>query len=430
MRALRVMTIFLGIVVFACTTVKFTHAEKPTNIVFLTWKPNQPEVWDTVIKNFHQKNPDIHIDVQVGPHSSTQYHAIVAQRLKNMDKSVDVFFMDVIWPPEFANAGWALNLSSRFSIEEQNKFLSGPISANTYKGNIHGVPCYLGAGLFYYRQDLLKKYHFKPPTLWEEMLKQGEAILKGENDESLHIYSGQFKQYEGLVCNIMEFIWSNGGAVVDQKTGKALLDTPAVVRSLEFVRDKIIAKAAPRGVINYEEPESLDLFIQGKTIFHRNWPYAWAVANNPKKSKIAGKVGVGVIPAFQGHNSASTLGGWQFGINNYSMHAQEAWRFVQFMTSHETQKILALDAGLAPTRKSVYQDPEVQEKRPHLNAFLPAFENTRPRPLSPVYPMISQELQRFFSQAITQGESNISEMAANSSARIEKFFALGAMIPK
>jgi multiple sugar transport system substrate-binding protein len=430
MKTIKIMTIFLGIVVLSCTSVKSTCAEKPTNIVFLTWKPNQPEVWDTVIENFHQKNPDIHIKVQVGPHSSTQYHAIVAQRLKNMDKSVDVFFMDVIWPPEFANAGWALDLSSKFSVEEQNKFLSGPIAANTYQGKIYGVPCYLGAGLFYYREDLLQKYHFKPPTLWEEMLEQGKVILKGENEQGLHIYSGQFKQYEGLVCNMMEFIWSNGGAVIGQKSGKAVLDNPAVVESLKFVRDKIIAKAAPRGVINYEEPESLDLFIQGKAIFHRNWPYAWAVANDPKKSKIAGKIGVGSLPAFHRHSSASTLGGWQFGINNYSMHAQEAWRFIQFMTSHETQKILALDAGLAPTRRSVYQDPEVQKKRAHLNAFLPAFENARPRPLSPVYPMISQELQRFFSQAITESGSDISEMAAASSARIEKFFVLGAMITK
>jgi multiple sugar transport system substrate-binding protein len=430
MKTIKIMTIFLGIVVLSCTSVKSTCAEKPTNIVFLTWKPNQPEVWDTVIENFHQKNPDIHIKVQVGPHSSTQYHAIVAQRLKNMDKSVDVFFMDVIWPPEFANAGWALDLSSKFSVEEQNKFLSGPIAANTYQGKIYGVPCYLGAGLFYYREDLLQKYHFKPPTLWEEILEQGKVILKGENEQGLHIYSGQFKQYEGLVCNMMEFIWSNGGAVIGQKSGKAVLDNPAVVESLKFVRDKIIAKAAPRGVINYEEPESLDLFIQGKAIFHRNWPYAWAVANDPKKSKIAGKIGVGSLPAFHRHSSASTLGGWQFGINNYSMHAQEAWRFIQFMTSRETQKILALDAGLAPTRRSVYQDPEVQKKRAHLNAFLPAFENARPRPLSPVYPMISQELQRFFSQAITESGSDISEMATASSARIEKFFVLGAMITK
>jgi len=427
MKILRLMMTAFVVVGLLCTSALSAWAEKPTTLTFLTWKPNQPEVWDKVIETFRKKNPDIDIKVQVGPHSSTEYHAIVAQRLKNKDKSVDVFFMDVIWPPEFANAGWVLDLTSRFSPEEQNKFLPGPTAANTYHKRIYGVPCYLDAGLFYYRKDLLEKYHFKPPTVWEKMLTQGQTILRGENDPSLHIYSGQFKQYEGLVCDMMEFIWSRGGAVIDQKTGKVVMDDPPVIDALSFVRDKIIGNAAPKGVINYEEPESLDLFIQGKAVFLRNWPYAWAVANDPKKSKVAGKIGVGSLPAFSGHRSASTLGGWQLGINRYSVHPDEAWRFIRFMTSPETQKILALDAGLAPTRRSVYEDSEILEKRAHLKAFLPAFEKARPRPLSPVYPMISQELQRFFSRAIIDKGSDIPGLAAATSVKIERLFKLGAM---
>jgi multiple sugar transport system substrate-binding protein len=308
--------------------------------------------------------------------------------------------------------------------------LLGPITANSYHGKIYGVPCYLGAGLFYYRKDLLKKYNFTPPSLWEKMLIQGQAITQGESDPGLRIYSAQFKQYEGLVCDMMEFIWSNGGAVIDKKTGQVILAESAAIKAVAFVRDHIIGKAAPRGVINYEEPESLDLFVQGKAVFHRNWPYAWAVANDPKKSKIAGKIGVGPLPSFQGRGSASTLGGWQFGINRYSKHPAEAWQFIKFMTSHDTQKILALEAGLAPTRRSVYQDPEVLKTMPHLKTFLPAFEKARPRPLSPVYPMISQELQRFFSRAIVDRRSNVSEMAKAASARIEKIVKLGTMIQK
>jgi len=403
-------------------------ADEPTNIVFLTWKASQPQVWKGLIQEFHRENPGIRVQLQVGPHSSTEYHAIVTQRLKNKDVSVDVFFMDVIWPPEFANAGWVMDLTHNFTRQKQARFLPGPVAANTYRGKIYGVPCYLAAGLFYYRNDLLRKYGLHPPRTWNEMLSQGYVILKGENDLGLNIYSGQFKQYEGLVCNMMEFIWSNGGAVVDSQTGKPALATPPAVNAVSFVRDKIIGKAAPRGVINYEEPESLDLFIQGKAVFHRNWPYAWSIANNPKRSRVAGKVGVGSLPAFSGHTSVSALGGWQFGINRWSRYQKEAWRFVQFMTSHQTQKILALGAGLAPTRTSVYQDPEVQEKMPHLKAFLPAFERARPRLPSPVYPMISQELQRFFSHAIVKKKSDVRALAKAASNRIQKLLKLGAMI--
>lgn len=409
---------------------QFASADKPTSIVFLTWKAGRPKVWKQLIHEFHRENPGVRVKLQVGPHSSTEYHAIVTQRLKNKDPSVDVFFMDVIWPPEFANADWALDLTSKFTRAEQAKFLPAPISANTYKGKVYGVPCYLAAGLFYYRKDLLEKYDLRPPRRWTEMLSQGEVIVKGENDPGLHIYSAQFKQYEGLVCDMMEFIWSNGGDVIDPKTGQPTLAEPPAVKAVIFVRDRIIGKAAPRGAINYEEPESLDLFIQGKALFHRNWPYAWSIANNPRNSRVAGKIGVGSLPAFQGHSSASALGGWQFGINRWSRHHREAWRFIQFMTSHQSQKILALEAGLAPTRRSVYQDRRVQEKMPHLKAFLPAFERARPRPPSPIYPMISQELQRFFSRAIVSRKSDPLALARAASQRIQRLLRLGAMVQK
>jgi multiple sugar transport system substrate-binding protein len=428
MRALKQKWIYFLVVSFLGFIAQYTFAQKPTTLVFLTWKPNQPEVWKRLVKDFHHMHPGIRVKFQVGPHSSTQYHAVVTQRFKNKDTHMDVFFMDVIWPPEFANAGWCTDLTSRFSVQEQKNFLKGPVAANTYKEKIYGVPCYLGAGLFYYRKDLLQKYHFNPPKTWEKMIEQGSDILDKENDETVHIYSAQFKQYEGLVCNMLEFIWSNGGSVIKKGSGRPSLDHQDVLYAISFVRDHIIGKASPRGAINYEEPESLELFIQGKAIFHRNWPYAWSVANNPKKSKIAGKVGVGMLPAFSGHYAASALGGWQFGINKFSKKPQEAWQFIQYMTSHRAQKVLALEAGLAPTRRSVYSDPDVQEKMPHLRAFLPSFESARPRPLSPVYPMISQELQRFFSQTIVDKKSDISKLAKSSSVRIEKLYQLGAMI--
>ncbi|MFH0844645.1 MAG: ABC transporter substrate-binding protein, partial [Pseudomonadota bacterium] len=404
------------------------RAGEPTPVTFLTWKPSRPEVWKGLIDQFHRENPDIRINLQVGPHSSTEYHAIVSQRLKNKDPSVDLFFMDVIWPPEFISAGWVLDLSSRFPIRERERFLPGPITANTRKGRIHGVPCYLAAGLFYYRKDLLDKYALNPPVTWTEMLHQGKAILQGEKEPGLHIYSAQFKQYEGLVCNILEFIWSNGGDILDLQSGRPLLTEPPALEAVTFVRDHLVGKAAPRGSINYEEPESLDLFIQGKALFHRNWPYAWTLANDPEKSTVAGRIGVGGLPAFPGHRSASTLGGWQFGINRWSRHADRAWRFIRFMTSPQSQKVLALKAGLAPTRRAVYHDGEVKEKMPHLMAFLPVFERARPRPLTPVYSMMSQELQRYFSKAIVDPGSDLQDLARNASQRIHKLAQLGAKI--
>jgi multiple sugar transport system substrate-binding protein len=94
------------------------------------------------------------------------------------------------------------------------------------------------------------------------------------------------------------------------------------------------------------------------------------------------------------------------------------------MTSFDSQKRLALNGGLAPTRIKVYDDPQVKEEMPHLKSFLPAFKTARPRPMSPLYPMISSELQRFFSQAIAGSRPDIRNLAKAASAKIEKILLM------
>jgi multiple sugar transport system substrate-binding protein len=337
----------------------------------------------------------------------------LTQKLKNQSRDVDVFLMDVIWPPEFGSAGWALPLDDFLPQVERDRFLPGTILANTYQGHLYGVPLYVGSGVLYYRKDLLEKYRLAPPQTWEEMVSQASTVVAGERAEGrdLHGFSGQFKQYEGLVCDMLEFILSNGGAVLDPQTGEPLITREPAVEAVRFVRDSIIGAAAPRGVLTYQEPESLDLFVQGKAVFHRNWPYAWEVANNPEKSSVAGAVGIATLPHFPGHRSYSTLGGWQVGISAYSRNRDAAWTFVEFLTSAPIQKLLAVEAGLAPTRRDLYRDPEVLAANPQFAALEEVFLSAYPRPRTPLYPAVSNILQRYFSAAISDPASDIARQA-------------------
>lgn len=389
-----------------------------TSLRFVTWKPNQPAVWDEAIKLFEKENPDIEVVREVGPHSSTEYHALLTQKLKNKDTSVDIFFMDVVWPPEFASAGWALPLDRFFPKSEQEKFLNGPILADTFEGNIYGVPVWIASGLFYYRKDLLKKYDLKPPKTWGEMIDQAEKIINREKvyNPGLIGLSGQFKQYEGLITNIQEYILSNNAKLIDDVNNTSQLNDLNAINAVRFVRDKIIFGVASRGLLTYEEPESLDLFIQGKTIFHRNWPYAWEVANNPSRSTIAGKVGIVRLPHFKGGKSFSTLGGWQFGISRFSKQPEAAWKFIAFMTSEKMQKFFTLKAAQAPTRKALYKDKEILQAQPQFESMFDVFITAYPRPRTPIYPMVSNILQRYFHKAISNPDSDI-ESLANKAAK-------------
>jgi multiple sugar transport system substrate-binding protein len=347
----------------------------------------------------------------MGPASSTEFHDLVTQKLRNRDPELDVFMMDVVWPAEFASAGWLQPLDRNFSAAEQTQFLPAPLDANRYEGRIYGVPLFVDAGLLYFRKDLLEKYHFAPPRTWPDLVDQAKTILSRERNPYLTGYSGQFKQYEGLVCNMMEFIMSNGAMLWDEERRISTLQTAKAKAAVRFVRDQIIRGISHRGVLAYQESESLALFTEGKAVFHRNWPYAWQIANDAKRSKVAGRVGMIELPSFPGERSVSALGGWQVAISRFSRAPNEAWKFVEFLTGPDSQREIALTTGRAPARAVLYRDAEVLKRYPDFSFRGELFTIAKARPRTPVYAPLSNIMQRYFSSAIAVPNSDINQLA-------------------
>ncbi|HEV8719436.1 MAG TPA: ABC transporter substrate-binding protein [Candidatus Binatia bacterium] len=395
-----------------------------TELRVVTWKAEAPKVWDQAVADFERQNSGIKIVREIAPQSSTQIHDLLTQKLKNRDPRLDVFFMDTIWPAEFASAGWALPLDRYFTAAERDKFLPAPILANQYRGQIFGVPLFVDAGVLYYRKDLLQKYALAPPRTWPELVEEARTILAREHGLQLVGFSGQFKQYEGLVCNMMEYILSGGGALWDEKRMVSALHEPAALEAVRFVRDRIIGEISHRGVLSYEEPESLALFTQGRAIFHRNWPYAWSIANDPASSKIAGKVGMMPLPGFPGGKGVAALGGWQLGVSRFSRRPDLAWRFVAFMTSDEIQKRIALATGRGPTRTVLYEDAELTVKMPQLKSLLETFKQAVPRPTTPVYVPLSNVMQRYFSSVLALPNTEIKKHAALAARDMDRLLDL------
>ena len=408
MRSFQLKTL-LAILAF-CLIVSEAMAQ--SQLRFVTWRSEAAAVWEQLIADFEARHPGIKVVREIGPHSSTEFHDLVTQKLPNRDPEMDVFFMDVIWPGEFAAAGWASPLDEFFSAAQQKEFLRAPIEANRYRGRIYGVPLFVDAGMLYFRKDLLAKYRLAPPRTWPELVDQAKLILAQERDPYLTGYSAQFKQYEGLICNMMEFIMSNGASLWDEQNLKSTLDGDQAKQAVRFVRDQIVRTISHRGVLAYQEPESLALFTQGKAVFHRNWPYAWEVANDPQRSKVAGHVGMMPLPSFPGHKSVATLGGWQLGISRLSSKPDLAWRFVAFMTSAEMQKRVAMATGRAPTRTALYDDPELLTAIPQLKSLLKTFKQAVPRPPTPVYIPLSNIMQRYFSSVLALPEADLPARAA------------------
>src|SRR5262249_30997969 len=134
-------------------------------------------------------------------------------------------------------------------------------------------------------------------------------------DPRLSGFLWQGRQYEGLNCNAFEAVWGHGGELM--REGRIALDTEAGRAGLAWLRGTIVSRPSPPSVIASAEEEPRRAFQDGRAIFLRNWPYAWAELQK-QGSPVRGKVGFGPLPSATGEPGAGTLGGWQLAVNAQS----------------------------------------------------------------------------------------------------------------
>ncbi len=384
------------------------RADQPVTLVFTHAKHPRYAFLSRLIRQFEDEHPGIRVREQILPASTDEQHQFYIMNLPAGGGDTDLIDMDIIWVPEFARAGWLMELTPHLREEELAPLNPGALRADRLEGRLYAVPWFVDAGVLYYRKDLLDKYGFTPPETYPELLAQAKHILAGERDPRLSGFLWQGMQYEGLVCSALEFIRGNGGDVLGEDQRPAL-GSPNAQEALTFMSRLVRGEGVtPALVTTLNEEASRHIFQSGRAVFMRNWPYAWRLMQQPD-SAVQGRVGMRLVPHFPGHASAPTMGGFHLGVNSASPHRKEALQFLRYMIRYSAQKEILLKVGVLAAHMQVYEDAEVRAALPFLPDLLPALEQAQPRPVTPYYLMISQVLQPELSAVVagirTPGEA-------------------------
>ncbi|HEQ98738.1 MAG TPA: ABC transporter substrate-binding protein [candidate division Zixibacteria bacterium] len=383
--------------------------------------PSEINFWEALIDEF---STEYQIDVSIvrQPTDTDQRRQGLVVSLKARDDDPDVFLMDVAWLAQIAASGWLAPLNTELDSIETEAFFENILDlADRYDGQLMAMPVYVDGGVLYYRNDLLENIGIsRPPQTWKELIEFSLRVqaVERENNPDFYGFVWQGAQYEGLICNFLEFAVSNEGGFIFE--GDSLrLNIPENVEALQLMHDIIHEyKISPPNTYTEFKEEEVRLFFQnGNALFERNWPYAWTL-HQSSGSPVADKIGIDVLPHFEGGESISTLGGWHIGISAYSDMKEEARRFVEYVSSYETQKKLALNLGWNPGRRDVYDDQEVLEKLPHFADLKTVFENAHPRPTRPYYSQMSSILQKHLNSAVA-GEVSPENALQSAQAEIQ-----------
>lgn len=160
------------------------------------------------------------------------------------------------------------------------------------------------------------------------------------------------------------------------------------------------------GLTNPNSKEFLEedvrkVFENGDAAFALNWTYMYNMANDPKDSKVAGKVGVVLLRRvlLKKSEASAVNGSMGLGITSASKHPDEAWKYITFMTSQATQNAYAKLS--LPIWASSYEDPAVTKGQEELiSAAKIGLAAMYPRPTTPKYQELSTALQQAIQESL------------------------------
>jgi multiple sugar transport system substrate-binding protein len=250
----------------------------------------------------------------------------------------------------------------------------------------------MDSGHLFYRKDLLAAHGFQPPKTWAEMAHQAQVITSA--NKGIYGYVADWSKNEQLTDNFFEFIWSNGGDVLD-KNGKVVINSPQNVEAVQMMVDFLSKyKIMAPGTLSIGLEPGRTLWTEGHAIFHRNWGYAYALAQTPSQgSKVVGKVDVTTLPGFHPGSGAGCTGGWSYAVNAYSKNIALASKFAQFMGSPTMETYEALHGQDPAAYLPGDLNAQVAAKYPAYPKYVPAYASARSRPKSPFYNQISTIIQ-------------------------------------
>lgn len=354
-----------------------------------------------IVDSYNESQDKIRVETVLLPQDANQVHDDFVNKLASGDTSVDIMGLDVVYVSEFASAGWLMDMTGRVNTDNM---LKGAVAGATYDGKLAAAPWFTNSSVLFYRKDVLDQLGVEPPSTWEGWMELADQAVGINGVE----YGADFQaaQSEALVTNWVEYVWGNGGDILDEN-GIPVVNSENNIEATNIMK-QLVDHYAPAGVTTYTETESEQVFKEGKCLFIRDWSGFWS-SGQDEGSKVAGKIGATKLPIGpKGKESHTCLGGLNLVVNNAISDVQKeaAIEFINYMTSPDTQKEMTLISSQPPVVKAVYTDEEILKEIPFYEDFYEIIMTGKSRPLSPQYAKVSDAIQRNIHQALT-GEADV-----------------------
>jgi len=389
-------------------------ADVTLNAIFMSQSAYSEADVRSMTADFEAANPDIKVNLEFVPYEALHDKIVAAQGAGS--GGYDVALFDVIWPAEFATKGFLLDVTDKVPADLTDQIFDGAWTTVLYDGKKYGMPWILDTKYLFYNTEMLAQAGFTaPPKTWGELVEQAKVIKDRGIVE--HPIVGSWSQSEAMICDYALLTAAFGGSFLTD--GKPSFQSGGSLQAVEFMKKTLDDGLTSPASLEYLEEDVRRVFSNGEAAFALNWTYMNALANDPKESKVAGKVGIVPAPGVEGISTVSAVNGSMgLGITSTSQNPDAAWKFITFLTSQPTQNKYAKLS--LPIWKSSYSDPAVTTGQEKVVAAATASIGAMfPRPLVPAYPEISSILQRAI-HSVLLGQADAKTALEGAAGEVER----------
>ena len=326
-------------------------------------------VMSSIISDFEAENPGIEINYK--RNQRTDYRTRLVGRLAktgSTDEDVDVFRIHNTWVPMFTSYLASVPTDVATEVGLDSDFLDVYKSDLKVNSKWVSIPLmYDGLALFY-NKDLLSQANLPVPDDWWELREAAIKLTQTDDDENITVAGAAL----GLANSNVDH-WSDIVGLMLEQNGVNLakISSTTTDENLEDVL-KFYASFANStdSVWDSSLPNSTQLFAAGKLAFY--FAPSWRVFDlqTLNKSLNYGITTVPQLPTTGGMNVSE--GGeltdvhwasyWTEGVNNKSNHQEEAWKFLEYLSSAEVLEKFYTAASQTRSFGEIYPRKSMSEK--------------------------------------------------------------------
>lgn len=409
----------LGMVltISACGDGSDSSADGKVNLTFQIWDVGQKAGMEAMCDAYTEKNPNVNIEVQV---AGWNEYWTKLEAAATGNKLPDIFWMHTNEIYKYADNGILADVSD---IVETDKFSDISLkNAQGSDGKLYGVPKDKDVICLAYNKELFDQAGVAYPDdtwTWDNLVTASQEIYDKTGKYGYMAYADDQLGY-------WNFVYQNGGYILNDDKTKAGFDQPATIEAMKFYIGLQDYEWCPnQDYFGEQAPGTAFLSGQGAMFFEGNWNLLPTLQNNPD---LNGKLQIAVLPKapnpVSGDGRATISNGLCYATGANNPNAEVVKDVLKFFGSEEGQRIqgesgAAIPAyeGLEDTWVSAFANYDI-DVSPVLEMFDYGVQSVNNASRPEWKTKVSDELLKIYSKqvSIDDGLANMQKIIDEASA--------------